>query len=230
MNACTSMAEPLCTSYTTVLESLLADCRANNPNSASIRRANMSLRNWSVPSLAIRAKAYCAPNCATPRSTNINSTTAGTVHNGSVPSPNPRSSNGLSMAGMAASVSAPTSVASTAYPHSRGCREKYALTRRNRASRLPLGAAAAREEESGEDTINETMGTAKAQIAKPASIVERLKACIASEWPSTWQYGQYSTMFPHRVLYSHSAMNADILDKEKIRQDTRPAQPSDRLK
>jgi hypothetical protein len=95
---------------------------------------------------------------------------------------------------------------------------------------LPLGAAAAREEESGEDTINETMGAAKAQTAKPASIVERLKACIASEWPSTWQYGQYSTMFPHRVLYSHSAMNADILDKEKTRQDTRPAQPSDRLK
>ena len=59
-----------------------------------------------MPSLAMRASAYCEMNCARPRTANSRMTAAGMAHSGSWPRVKPRSSSGFSMAAISGSVTA----------------------------------------------------------------------------------------------------------------------------
>ena len=133
ISACTSSVAPVCTSYTTVLDSVLADWRENSPMSAASRRANSVSRKISMPSLAMRVSAYWPTNCAAPRKAKMPMMATGTIHSESEPCVNPRSSRGLSSAGISGSVMAPTSVATMASTQIGRWLPKYSDRRRSRS-------------------------------------------------------------------------------------------------
>ena len=135
IKACTSALKPVWTSYTTVLDRVLADWREYRLMSATSRRSNRAVRRRSMPSLAMRASAYAPQNWAMPRTrkTPINAT--GTIQRLRDPSVKPLSSSGLSNAGIRGSVDAPMRVATMAIVQPSRWFPKYGSSRLNRARR-----------------------------------------------------------------------------------------------
>ena len=142
IRACTRSVAPVWTSYTTVLERVLADWRENSAISADSKRSNKALRSSSMPSLAMRVMAYWLVNWAMPRTRKTPMMASGTSHSSRVPSVKPLSSNGLSSAGIRGSVMAPTTVPKKARPQATRCPLKKGSRRRSLARRPgDVGAA-----------------------------------------------------------------------------------------